>query len=437
MSIALPLSYWLKAQVPLPPNSFDFGSFNGPVYSILVENNGSIFVGGNFTTYAGTSCPGLVKINQDGTINTEFTSNLGTGFTTAAGSTSRNVNVIFKHSNGSLYVGGDFNTFNGSSVPQLVKLNVTTGIRDTNFSGFSFSPLTGPAVTDADCLYNSVFTLCETYGGNLLAGGQWVSVTYPVGGSSTQCTAMFDPSTGNGADEFFNLGASNSCFSINNPSANLRVRKILKQNTGGNKYLIAGNFGGVVDSFGTSATINKSARFLQNGTRDTSWTSAFTANSTQIFDVIERDLGVNISSPRFIFVGSFTSPSGRLYGTNSSGSLDATFPRGSGTTANINGVTQTGNKYVFVGEFTTFKGVSANRIVRTDTSASIDASFTGTGANAPLNVASREVPFTSASIVIGGGGLLGTGNNFTQYSGVNTNSTNIAQISRTGSLQST
>jgi len=59
--------------------SFNFGDgFDGNVYSIDKQSDGSIIVAGLFTTYRGTAVNKICKINSDGTINQTFTDNLST-----------------------------------------------------------------------------------------------------------------------------------------------------------------------------------------------------------------------------------------------------------------------------------------------------------------------------------------------------------------------
>jgi hypothetical protein len=104
--------------------SFNPGAgFNAVVNVIRFDSSGSLYVGGNFTSYSGSTNNYIIKLNPDGTKDTSFDNS--TGFNGA-------VNDIQFDSSGSLWVGGDFTTYKGASTPRLAKL-LTTGLRDTSY----------------------------------------------------------------------------------------------------------------------------------------------------------------------------------------------------------------------------------------------------------------------------------------------------------------
>jgi hypothetical protein len=106
--------------------------FNALVYAIAVDSSGSMYVGGNFTSYSGSAVNRIVKLTPSGLIDTSF--NPGDGFNSA-------VNVIRLDSSGSLYVGGAFTSYSGSTENRIIKLN-TNGTKDTSFdnsTGFNAS----------------------------------------------------------------------------------------------------------------------------------------------------------------------------------------------------------------------------------------------------------------------------------------------------------
>lgn len=105
--------------------SFSVGTgFNNRVNAIVTLADGKMIVGGNFTTYRGETVNYLVKLNVDGTRDTSF--NTGTGFTS-------NVLCLKLQHDGKILVGGSFTTFNGVSVVRLARLN-TDGTLDTAFN---------------------------------------------------------------------------------------------------------------------------------------------------------------------------------------------------------------------------------------------------------------------------------------------------------------
>ena len=101
---------------------------NGGLYviSIAVQSDGKIVLGGDFTTWNGTTVGRIVRLNSDGTLDTAFTTNTGTGANNAIWS-------IAVQSDGKIVVGGYFTTWNGTAVGYIVRLN-SNGTRDTAFT---------------------------------------------------------------------------------------------------------------------------------------------------------------------------------------------------------------------------------------------------------------------------------------------------------------
>jgi hypothetical protein len=169
-------------------------TLNGPVFDILAPQNGTVFVGGNFTTAAGTSSTGFALYNTaanawgsptggilGGTINNVTVSSLAmnaggsvfVGFngTLAGGTVARyvafwagawgtlrggtiagavafsNVFDLAFNQKGSLFVGGDFLTVSGTTTPRVAFWNgaawgsLTNGtVNNTFVSALQFDP---------------------------------------------------------------------------------------------------------------------------------------------------------------------------------------------------------------------------------------------------------------------------------------------------------
>jgi uncharacterized delta-60 repeat protein len=103
---------------------------NGYVYSLALQSDGKIVMGGTFTSLNGITVNGIVRLNSDGTRDTAFTTNTGTGF---SGVDNLPVQSIAIQSDGKIIVGGDFTTFNGATANGIIRLN-TDGTRDTTFT---------------------------------------------------------------------------------------------------------------------------------------------------------------------------------------------------------------------------------------------------------------------------------------------------------------
>ncbi len=107
--------------------SFQTGTgFNGQVNALQVLQDGSLLVGGAFTSFNGTSVNRLIQLNADGTINNSL--DIGTGFNGAVQA------LQFVASDGSLYVCGAFTSYRGSSANRLIRLNA----QGTPGTGWSF-----------------------------------------------------------------------------------------------------------------------------------------------------------------------------------------------------------------------------------------------------------------------------------------------------------
>ena len=135
--------------------------FSGEVRSTILQSDGKILVGGAFTTLNGVNIPDyLVRLNTDGTVDSTFSTNLGTGFN---GIFIEDVSSLTLQSDGKIIVGGNFETLNGVNIPDyLVRLN-TDGTVDSTFStnlgtGFSGEVRSTILQSDGKILVGGVFT---------------------------------------------------------------------------------------------------------------------------------------------------------------------------------------------------------------------------------------------------------------------------------------
>ena len=102
------------------------------VNRILVTAGDKMYVGGVFQSYQGTSRSGIMRLNADGSLDTGF--NLG-GVSNSVSFGSRYVLAIAEQPDGKVLVGGGFNRLNAGGVfvaTNLVRLD-STGARDTAF----------------------------------------------------------------------------------------------------------------------------------------------------------------------------------------------------------------------------------------------------------------------------------------------------------------
>ncbi len=97
------------------------------MYSIAVQSDGKILIGGVFTTYAGTTRQRVARLNIDGSLDTSFDSSSGA---------SSIVSLIAVQSDGKILIGGGFNTYAGTTRRYVARLK-SDGSLDTTFDSSS------------------------------------------------------------------------------------------------------------------------------------------------------------------------------------------------------------------------------------------------------------------------------------------------------------
>lgn len=136
----------------LPSYSSFCYHFNHIVYSITIQPDNKILVGGLFTRYKGVVANNIIRLNEDGTIDTTFNSGIGFDALGSLSLPSDNNNgsavyAIKVQSDGKILVGGKFSRYNGVERISFCRLNAD-GTLDTSVN-------IGNTVTDFDYLGNS------------------------------------------------------------------------------------------------------------------------------------------------------------------------------------------------------------------------------------------------------------------------------------------
>src|SRR5438445_7875401 len=93
---------------------------NGIVYVVVVQPDGKILIGGNFTTVAGVTRNHIARLNPDGTLDTAFNPN--------ANST---VDSIAVQADGKILAGGFFSSIGGQTRNNIARLDATTSLGQT------------------------------------------------------------------------------------------------------------------------------------------------------------------------------------------------------------------------------------------------------------------------------------------------------------------
>ena len=117
------------------PNGNEIASFttntglggNGnAIYSIAVQSDGKIIVSGNFNNWDGNVVGGIARLNPNGTYDATFTTNIGSGFDTTIFS-------VAVQSDDKIVVGGTFTLLNGNPQNYFARLN-SDGTDDAVFN---------------------------------------------------------------------------------------------------------------------------------------------------------------------------------------------------------------------------------------------------------------------------------------------------------------
>lgn len=341
---------------------------NNIVYAIVRDAvAGKIYAGGNFSSFAGVSVSRIIKLNASGSRDAGFT--IGTGFSGA-------VRTLALTSDGSaVYAGGDFTTYAGATVNRLARI-FSSGVRDIAFINGSGAEA-------------SVFAVSPASETEVLWGGQFTTFN-----GSARNRVMLTDNQGTPNDELVPFGAG-----LNSSSYDA-------VGVGDGMYTIVGAF--------TSYNARTASRIIRIGAdnqADTSFVTGAGLNNTAY------TVTADAVSAKVYVGGIFTSYAGstanRIVAINNNGTRDTTFVTGTGFNSDVQCVRYDPvSKKIYVsGKFTTYNGNAVGRIVRLNLNGSLDSSFSvGTGFNSDVNV-----------MHINADGTLYAGGAFTTYNGTTVN----------------
>jgi uncharacterized delta-60 repeat protein len=322
------------------------------VSSIALESDGSVLFGGIFTTVypaAGTGSLNIsyvARANPDGSIDSTFLPTLNQA-----------VNAIGVQSDGSVVLGGYFTSSQGATRHYLARVG-----HDGSVDG-----------TFAPDLQGAVYTALTLSNGQRILGGTFQS----MGGATQSYLAR--------------INADGTLDKTWLPSVNGPVYSLALQSDG--KVLIGGNFS-IVDGISR----NYVARINTDGSLD----GPFNPNPNGAITFISV-----LSGGQMLMSGSFSQfqPNGATTATaqgylariNADGTLDTTYNLS--ITGAVHGMlTQSDNKVVIYGEFTSILGTGVGYIARLNSDNTLDKSFNPL-ANLPVFAAALQ---SDGKIVIGG-----------------------------------
>jgi len=210
------------------------GFTDGSVYTLAA---GSIMVGGSFTKFNNeTISKGLIKLNDDGSPDTAFNNNLGTGITIGGGTTNAYVYSIIEDQSGNYIIGGYFDKFQDQSANHIIKLN-SSGNIDIDFSNNVFGGGENGFTRNGSVANASVLSIIEDQSGNYIIGGFFDKFQ----DQSANHIIKLD-SSGNIDIDFSNnvFGSGENGFTFSGSVANAYVLSIIEDQSG--NYIIGGRF---------------------------------------------------------------------------------------------------------------------------------------------------------------------------------------------------
>jgi uncharacterized delta-60 repeat protein len=306
-----------------------------------------------------------------------FNTNVGTGFT--GGSSTPAVLGIDVDANGGIFASGGFEFFKGAAVSQIVKLT-NSGARDSTFVVGGFTGLNGGAIKVAS-------------NGKIYISGNF----FQYGSTTANHIISLNPN-----------GTVNTTFNIGSGFTNVGARDI-EEDADGN-LMFVGDFMSY-----KGVNVGYIARIKPDGQLDTTFNSGKSGfNISGQYDIeLLPDGRMLVGGTASMYNGINT---GRLVRLNKDGTRDLSFNfSGSGFSGGYptDLYVQTDGKILISGTFSSYNGVSAPGLIRLNSDGSIDNNFlTKIGTGFPSgSYAGTE------SMVVDSSGRIVIGGNFTSFNG--------------------
>ncbi len=412
-------------------NSFNTGTgADNGINALALQFDNKLIIGGGFTSYNGASANHIARLYPTGGLDEAF--NSGTG-------ANKNVYSLTLQVNGKILVGGDFTTYDDKPVNKLVRLN-SDGTLDNTFHFSDSVEYVDHIVVQPDgkILVSGRYTNYKLYLIRLNKNGSKdVTFSYPdlfawgypnfetiilqgkkilVGGGIASGIE-----TRSGLLLRLNSnGSVDTTFTYKSPD-NVWIKALTLQQDG--KIVFTGRAWIYADD---NVSTNYISRLNANGTKD----STFKTHSEERKRSISSNT-ISIQSDGKIIVGGYFSTISNLLvdnivRLNNNGDFDLTFNQKTGANGSIfSSAKQSDGAILIGGNFTYYNYKFANQIARLKKDGSLDPSFnSGTGANGSVYAIAVQ---SNGKIIIGG--------DFTTYNNVPRN--HIARLNKNGTLDKT
>lgn len=317
----------VNARSGIPDPTFNPGTGpNGTVYSVAVQPDGKVLLGGAFTSVNGVALRSIARLNADGSVDSSF--NPGTG-------PNGNVNSVVLQPDGKILIGGAFQTVNGTTLNGVARLNANGSVDNSFNSGSG--------------VFGTVYGLALQPDGNILICGGFLEYNFLSNIARLQSNGILDGGFSPGTD-------------INNA-----VETLVLQPDG--KIVIGGDFTTV-----PGQSRNRIARLNSSGSGDDSFDPGVGTSSSVKSMALQADAKIVLGGPILDAVNHVMVD--RVARLNVDGSVDSTFNPGTIQNYQVyNLLVQTDGKILLGGDFLGVNRTAYSMVMRLNPNGSVDSSF--------------------------------------------------------------
>ena len=394
---------------------------NNKILSIVIQDDDKVIIGGQFSLFDSTGYRYLVRLNTDGSVDTNFVTGTGPDFAL------RDVEL---QEDGKIIIGGYFSNYNDKTANDIARLNVD-GSLDTTFSSGD----------GTDSNFENIELQSD---GKIIITGLFENY------NNTFINRLGRLNTDGSLDTTFNIDSGayrgiNDIEILDNDKI-LITGLFLEYEGSGCQYIARLDKNGSFDStfksgfdeFGSFPTIKvqsngkiliasdifQPVRLNEDGCRDMSFNPGTGVSRYHVSQsVMQNDGKIIIGGHFHKYNGFLREGLARLF---SDGSIDTLFNPGKGADAWVRTIAvDTGDRIFIGGSFICYDGDTVNRIACLRTDGSIDSTFkTGTGFDQVVYAITMQ---KDNKILVGG--------MFDNYNGEE--ATSIARLNIDGSLDTT